>query len=354
MSTVNVLHVLDTLIPASGVASIIMNLIEHSEYCQDVAVYSDVDEVMSERVERRGGKILRISDVRSGFGRSFKREISDLLSDNRYTVVHGHLLNSAFIYMREAKRRNVPVRIIHSHSAKSANTRLKRARNDILKQGIPMWANTFIAGSQPAAKNAFGKRDAHIIRNGVDINRFSFDAETRCSVRKELGIADDEVCIGSVARFSPEKNHQFMFRILEHMPRAVGVFAGGGNLPDTVSIPHNVKFIGPYGDISRLYQALDVFILPSFFEGFPLSAIEAQCAGLPCLISDTVTSDVDCGGSIAFLPIDDPELWAKEAFEIVKGTRTDGSAVISAAGMDVMSMVRGIEGLWGFRSTTNE
>ena len=341
-----VLHVVDKLVSSSGVASVIVNMVEHSSYIQDVAVYSDTDPIIVDRVEKRGGKVYQINDVRHNIGIPFKKDISKLLLKNKYTVVHGHLLNSAYIYMREAKRHCVPIRIIHSHSAKSANTLFKRIRNDMLKLGIPLWSNVYLACSKPAAFNAFGKRLAHIVNYGIDTEKFKFNADVRQFVRRELGIVNGEICIGSVARFSPEKNHKFMFKILESTPNAVGVFVGGGKLPDTAQIPESVKFVGVHSDISKLYQAFDVFILPSLFEGFPVSSIEAQCAGLPCLVSNTVTRAIDCSGNVIFLPIDNPIVWAEKIFELAKKQRTDGSVAIANAGMDVLTMVRKIEKLW--------
>jgi len=248
--------------------------------------------------------------------------------------------------MKEAKKRGVPVRVIHSHSANTANSMLKRIRNDALKTGIPRWANVFIAGSEKAAQRALGNRSVHIVRNGIDTERFKYNNEIRTAVRNELGIKDKDICIGSVARFSPEKNHQFMFKVLENTPDAVGVFAGVSGMPDAVNVPRNVKFIGMYDDISRLYQAFDVFVLPSLFEGFPVVAVEAQCAGLPCLISDSITEEVDFSGNVTFLPIDDPNVWAAKILEATKRKRTDGSEIAAKAGMDIRVTSRIIEKLW--------
>ena len=351
-----VLHVLDKITGGSGVAGVVMNLIEHSDIKQDAAVYSDIDESLSRRVKKRGGNVYKVSDIKKGLGIPFGRDISALYKENKYTAVHGHILNSAFIYMKEAKRLNIPVRIIHSHNGLSAETFLKRLRNNLLQKNLTEWGTRFVAVSAAAARNAFGKSadKAVIIRNGIDAERFKFNGQTRKAVRKEFRLSDKTLCAGSAARFVPQKNHKFILEIAAKLPNAVFILAGDGPLLEKSkkAAPPNVRFCGTRADIENLYQAFDIFILPSLFEGFPLSAVEAQCSGLPCLVSDRVTKEIDFTGNVSFLPINDSDIWANAIRAAIQDTdRYGGFEKALSAGLDMKSVIESYEKMYREKKT---
>jgi glycosyltransferase involved in cell wall biosynthesis len=349
-----VLHIIDHLTPASGVASVVMLCVTViTELTQDVAVYGQCDAKMEDTVIAHGGKVHKLPDVTQSLGIPFCKAFSKLLHENQYTAIHGHLLNSAFIYMREAKRHGVPLRIIHSHNAVSAETALKRFRNYFLNLGIPLWANKFIAVSDGAAKCAFGKSrktmaEVKIIFNGIDTDRFRYNTTVRVDMRRELGLAEDSICVGHVGRFAEQKNHAFLLDIFQNMLKkanCVLLLAGEGHLEGVIKakahemgISESIIFLGSRSDAERIYQAFDVFILPSLFEGFPLVAIEAQCAGLGCVVPDYLPRAVECSDNVCFLPLGDAQAWSDTAFELAKIARSDASDRVRAAGLDISDM----------------
>jgi len=359
-----VLHVIDHLTTASGVASVVMLCITGiSQFTQDVAVYGQCDTKMEEAIIAAGGKVHKLPDITKSFGKPYRKAFSALLKDNLYTIIHGHLLNAAFIYLREAKKQGIPNRIIHAHNAVSAELLYKRIRNNILSLGVPLWANRFIAVSDAAARCAFSKSKkalskVSIIYNGIDTNRFKYDSLVRDDVRKELGISNDVLCVGHVGRFAEQKNHSFLIDIFYYILKnkhSILLLAGDGSLVDSIKakvkslgISESVRFLGARHDADRIYQAFDVFLLPSLFEGFPLVAVEAQCAGLPCVISNNVTQEVKCSEHIKFLPLPpgNAETWANVAIELSNFTRSDGSANVKAAKLDVTDMCGSISKIY--------
>jgi glycosyltransferase involved in cell wall biosynthesis len=301
-------------------------------------------------IKLRGGKIYHLPDIKISLGQSFYRSFSQLLWEHPYSIVHGHLLNSAFLYLGEAKRQKIPHRIIHTHNTVSGDRVLKRLRNNVLASGIPLWANHFLACSSLAARNMFhGKsNEATIIHNGIDVSRFHYNSDVRQETRKELHIPDNVLCIGNVARFTPQKNHDFLLRIFEIVHKktdSVLVLVGSGPLEESIikkararGIFEFSRFLGPRVDVARLYQAFDIFLLPSIFEGFGIVAVEAQCSGLPSIVSDRVPKEITCSNNIMFLPLDNIELWVDTALKLAGKARVDGSSGVMKAGLDIVSM----------------
>lgn len=352
--TPRVLHVLDHLTPASGVASVVMNCVTGiTKIRQDLAIYGKCDPDMCRAVEICGGKVYKLPDVTTTFGKPFSSAFAKLLKEQQYSVIHGHLLNSAFMYLRIAKKLGIPHRIIHAHNPVSADSTAKKIRNDILALGLPFWANKYIAVSEATAINIFGKMiktvpDISIIQNGIDSSRFRFDPDSRKEVRQELCLSDDVLCVGHIGRFAKQKNHSFLLDVFDKMRKkanCVLILVGDGPLEDLIKekaqamgMSERIKFLGKRNDTEHLYQSFDVFLLPSLFEGFGLVAVEAQCAGLGCLVSDCVPRIVECSNNIHFLSLENAELWADTALNMATMLRTDGSTAIKSANLDISTM----------------
>jgi len=352
MNNNRVLHVLDKLTPDSGVASVVMMLVNGiKEFAQDIAVYGGCDPLMKKEVIAHGGNVYVLPNITQRLGHSYAKAFSALLQENPpYGVVHGHLLNSAFIYQQEASRKKVPKRIIHAHSALNADALVKRIRNNILSVGISRWVNTYVAVSAKAAQFAFGKRNknVHIVNNGISTSQHSYNKLERKKIREELGLADDVICVGHVGRFSALKNHMFLldvYKVMRAHANCMLVLVGDGPLVENAKsavhiagLSDYVKFLGTRHDVNKLYQAFDVFLLPSLSEGFGLVAVEAQCAGLGCVVSEHVPTTVSCSNRIRFLPLNDVNVWAKASLDMIQHNRVDGADGVLSAELDAETM----------------
>jgi glycosyltransferase involved in cell wall biosynthesis len=188
------------------------------------------------------------------------------------------------------------------------------------------------------------------LNNAVNVEEFLFNKEMRQKIRRELNV-HDELVIGHIGRFNKQKNHEFLIDIfklvVEKRPDAVLVMAGEGNLKPQIEkkvadlgLSSNVRFLGVRSDIANLMQGLDLFLFPSLFEGLPVVLVEAQAAGLKCLISDSITKETNITERIEFASLgESPEEWANK---ILSSTyeHVDTSKQLSEKGYDTKTMAK--------------
>ncbi|MFY9198791.1 MAG: glycosyltransferase [Acutalibacteraceae bacterium] len=207
------------------------------------------------------------------------------------------------------------------------------------------------ACSQAAGEWLFKeKKEVIIIKNGIETEKFLFENQIRNQIRKELKLNEDTFVIGHVGRFCEAKNHDFLIDVYKEYYKknsnSALVLVGTGDLEEEIKqkvkdykLEQNVKFLGYRNNINEIYNIFDVFVLPSLFEGFPISAIEAQANELPCILSDTITREVDMIKNIVFLPIDNCFAWSDAIMSINEFDRekhTNNNKIIEA-GYDLNS-----------------
>lgn len=240
------------------------------------------------------------------------------LSSKKYDIVHIHG-NSATVSVELALAwiKGIKIRIVHSHNSTCKNIKVHKMLLPIFKR---LYTHGFACGSL-AGQWLFGDREFYVIPNGFDTASFKYDSDTRENVRKKLGVEDGFI-IGHVGRFNDQKNHPFLLHIFEKVAQrdseARLLLVGTG--PDYESVrqliqshPYKERIIdyGETSQVKELYQAMDVFVLPSKYEGLPIVLLEAQMSGLPCVVSDVITSEAALGDHISFLSLQDSlERWA--------------------------------------------
>ena len=279
---------------------------------------------------------------------------------SEYHAIHwcGNSLSSMMpIYW--AWRYRIPVRIVHAHNSSAAGLH-NRLLHRFFRRFVACISTHHLACSSAAAKWFFGA-DPHamIIRNGVDVNRYSYNAQTRKSVREHLGISPTTLVLGHIGRFCPEKNHTFLLdifaQVLALQPDALLLLAGKGELEPAVQakakqlgIASNVRFLGERTDIADLLQSMDAFVLPSTFEGQPFVLIEAQAAGLPCFVSDVVNRDIAITPNVSFLSLDqEPSVWAQHITAYCRTyQRTDTTDLMEQAGYSVRKSMQQLTAIY--------
>ena len=192
-------------------------------------------------------------------------------------------------------------------------------------------------------------RYVKFIKNGIETERFAFDEATRRAVREELGVGD-KLVIGHVGRFMQQKNHDFLLEIFKVIhqknPNTVLALCGEGRLEEDIrkkasdlGIEKDVIFLGVRKDTNRVYQAYDMFLFLSLWEGLPLTGIEAQTAGLPVLMSDVITPETIVTDNVTCFSLkNSAEQWADKALDILKTyRRTDCRQSVVKAGFDIQS-----------------
>lgn len=246
----------------------------------------------------------------------------DLLCQEQYHVVHFNLYHGLSLsYLETAKRASVPVQIVHSHNAvlrRSATKPLKLLIHSAAKYIFADKCTTFWSCSQGAAeflfpKRALKKRGYQFIPNGIETERFRFNCDMREKTRTELGL-EGRFVIGNVGRLCYQKNQAFLLDVFAQVhhrePNSCLLLVGEGDLLDhlkkkahRLGVAGSVIFYGVSSHVERLLWAMDVFVLPSRFEGLPVTGVEAQAAGLPCFFSDAVTRECALTDSALFLPL---------------------------------------------------
>lgn len=252
-----------------------------------------------------------------------------------YHVIHGHVRSTASIYLKIAKKHGL-VTIAHSHST-SNGSGISAVVKDIMQLPIRYQADYLFACSDKAGKWLYGEKSTmqsnyRMIPNGVDLQRFAFNAEKRVQMRNELGIDKDTFVLGHVGRITVPKNHKFLVELFAeyHKGNANGklLLVGDGELFEEVKqqiaqlgINDAVIMMGSKTNTEDYYQAMDVFVFPSLWEGLPVSVVEAQANGLPCFLSDVITHDVDLTDQVKYLSLNEKKLWLEEIADAQKKDR---------------------------------
>ena len=270
---------------------------------------------------------------------SFYSELDKVFRNNAYDVVYYHSTHriKSLRVLSCAKKRGVPVIAVHSHGSRDDEAGLyRKIREAYSFRRFKKVVNKRLACSSNAGKWMFGDEPFEIIPNPINVKRFSYNEEKRKKIRDSLGIGN-ELVVGTVGRMTYVKNPLFMTEVFEKVLKkknAYFIHVGDGDMMDMMKTRIKEKKLdgkyllpGSKDNVPDYLSAMDVFLFTSFYEGFPISLIEAQANGLRCLVSDTIVEDCDITGNVFFRSInDDPEIWAESiinASEYKREDRTD-------------------------------
>lgn len=283
-------------------------------------------------VEKQGGEVYTL-DLPFTPGKSrqnIRKPFREFLKSHHYDIVHIHSgsISVLAIMSEVADKAGVKKVIVHSHATGFSDSLKHRAIRYVGSIFMRKHVDYYLACSIKAAQWKFEPEfvnQALIVRNGVDIEKFVFNQEKRMEWRNNLRFAPDHYVIGHVGRFTREKNHAFIIQLFEKLhsksENAMLLLVGDGELKSEIEelaqkkdLTDWIVFAGSVSNVSDYLQAMDAFILPSLYEGLPVSAIEAQAAGLPIVVSETVTKEIDVTGNVCFLPIKDIDAWVDELY----------------------------------------
>lgn len=340
-----------------GVEAVVMNYYRHIDRTKvqfDFVVTESSTYVPRKEMESLGARVFTVPAYTHL--RAFQRASYELFEAHpEWRIVHSHMNALSVFPLKEAAKAGVPVRIAHSHSTSGKGETVKNVVKFILRRQSNKYPTHRFACSNFAGKWLFGKDAAFdLMYNAIDLNKFFFNAKARAEARADLGIVDNQFVIGHIGRYVAQKNHKFLLQAFEELvqkrPECVLLLAGDGDqrhLMESWVVEHKladkVKFLGQRNDIAQLYQAFDAFVLPSLYEGLGLVGIEAQASGLPCVLSDRITREVDVTGTCEFLSVDDCSAWA-DAMRAVEARSNVERAGIDCANFAKYDIVR--QGQW--------
>lgn len=329
-----ILHVV-SILDIGGMESYIMNMyrrIDRTRVQFDFLVHHARRGVFEDEIEALGGHVYHTTLLDDFNLPQYLKALMQLFREHpEYKIVHGHLNSTAFFYLGIAKRCGIRNRILHCHCPGKINT-IKGNLKHVVSQFAPLNANIRLACSNEAGKYLFKERSFEVIPNGVDAAHFRYNPDYRDEIRHRYGL-ENRFVIGHVGRFYYEKNHEYILEVFRkvktQIPNAELVLLGEGQLMSSckgkmqeLGIAESVHFMGLIRDCAPYYHAMDVFMMPSLYEGLPLSGIEAQFASLPCLFSDTVSTEVSFSSEARFLPIgkENIDLWVNALTEVYRRT----------------------------------
>ena len=358
MSTpLRVLQVLTSL-DRGGMETMTMNYYRHidRERVQfDFLLHRSKEGDYEEEARSLGARVFRVPR-QNPLSPGYWRALDDFFSENPYKVVHVQLDCLSAIPLAVAKCHGVPVRIAHSHNSRQDRD-IKYPMKMLCKRFIRWEATDLFACGVEAGRWMFGTDDFTVVRNAIDVDEYAFDGIRRERTRRDLGVPEGTLVIGHVGRFMPQKNHTFILNVFAELlrlrPDTVLLLIGDGELrverekqAADLGISDSVKFLGVRSDVPDLMQAMDVFLMPSLYEGLPLVLVEAQAAGLPCVLSDSIPIDCDLDGSnVARLSLgDDLREWAGVLIKQISHTeRQLGARIVRQAGFDVADVAANLE-----------
>ena len=345
--TIRILHIV-TYMGRGGLETMLMNYyrsIDRTKVQFDFLTHRDFEADYDAEILALGGKIYHLPPL-NPFSKGYLSALDRFFAEHpEYRIVHSHLDCMSAIPLKTAKKHGVPVRIAHSHSSRQ-DLDLKYPLKLLFKRTIAKQATHLFACAEAAGRWMFGTDHFRVLHNAIDAAHYTFDPQVRAEVRAELGIAPNAFVAGHVGRLMVPKNHAFLLKVFARLPaQSCLLLVGDGELrqqmeqlAEELHIRDRVIFAGLRTDVDRMLQAMDVFVFPSLYEGLPLSIVEAQAAGLPCLISDKVPIECKKTELVTQLPLDaSPEAWAGAVLTAARTPRTNTLEQIRDSGFDIQA-----------------
>ena len=394
MEKINVL-VLITVMDRAGAETMMMNYLRHidrGKIHMDFLINRPERADYEDEVEKLDSKIYHMCALYPGKFRRYRREFRRFLEEhNNYDVIHSNLEEKSYYALKIAKEMGINVRIAHAHSAPKGHD-LKMIMRLYFRKKMQKYCTHRVACGEKAAKWLFGD-DINIVsmkdyvekNNSIDampdngrehetvvIMKNAIDTK---KFRIELGIDEKTLVIGHIGRFVPVKNQSFLIDIFKNVNNIQSdsrlLLIGGGNSKEEISykqemqskvkklgLEDKVIFTGVRDDVNKLMEAMDIFVMPSLSEGFPVTLVEAQAAGLRCLVSDNIQNDVNLTGEIQYKALEDgEEEWGEKVLEMVESEKTDAYEMVVEKGYDIEDNAGWLERFYGIevcKNKTNE
>ena len=300
----------------AGIENMLMNyyrVIDRSKVQFDFLTHRPVEGAYDKEIFELGGQVYHAPRLYpQNYPAYFRFMKQFFLKHSEYNIVHSHIESMSYLPLLCAKKAGVPIRIVHSHNI-SIDLNYKYPLKQLFKQLIPLVATDYAACSRSAGEYLFPRRKFTVIPNAINIEKFVFNEETRKSMRRKLGI-EGKYVIGHVGRFTRQKNHEFLIdtfsQVIKKRDDAFLLLIGAGEYKEKFewqikkySLDNKVLILSNRDDIENLYQVMDIFVLPSLYEGLGMAAVEAQVSGLKCLISDKVPEEALISPDTLRLPL---------------------------------------------------
>lgn len=308
-----------------GVESVVMNYYRHIDRNKiqfDFICDEDSTNIPYEEIEKLGGKVILIPPYQKAI--KYHKELKKVLKAGNYKIVHSHINTLSVFSLFAAKCAGVPVRIAHSHSTTNKKEWKKNLVKLALRPFTKLVATNYMACTEHAGRWMFGSKafdngKVYILNNAIDLDKFKYDEKIRNKIRRELMIANDTIVIGHIGRFVAQKNHSRLVDIFNEFHKennnSALMLIGQGPLMEEIKkkvkilgLTDNVMFLGQKDNVNEYYNAMDLFLFPSLYEGLGMVVVEAQANDLPCVVSSEVPRIAKISNNIEFVSLNENEL----------------------------------------------
>ena len=346
-----------------GVESVIMNYyrhLDHSKIQFDFICDEDSTRIPYDEIKKLGGRVFLVPKYQNLS--KYLKALEKLFKENQYRIVHSNINTLSVFSLYAAKKAGVPIRISHSHSTSNPKEWKRNLIKNTLRPFSKRYATDYFACSELAGRYLFGNKtfdrgEVKIIHNAIDIDKFRFDEVVRKKLRKEFGIKNSTIVIGHVGRFVQQKNHTFLVDVFKEYhkknPDSKLLLVGSGPLEDEIKkkverldLEDSVLFLGQRDDINKLYSVMDVFCLPSLYEGLPVVGIEAQATGLPTIFSNRISKEVIVSSYAKIVSIQDTGFCIEKINKTTRSIKKQRSYATVFEYMDINNEVSTLEKIY--------
>lgn len=348
------------IVESGGVEAVIMNYYKHIDKSRvqfDFVVHKGSNPNYIAIVKAMGAKVYEVTPYSNPIG--FMKDVYKIIKQGDYRIVHSNMNALSVFPLLVAYLAGVPVRILHNHTTDTKAEPLRTFIKRLLRPFAKLFANQYWACSKLAGEWMYGKGavesgKVEVINNAIDLQKFAFNQEKRDSLRQELDLTNSFV-VGHVGRFMTQKNHEFLVDIFAEIARekanAKLLLIGEGVLKSKIErkvkllgIANRVIFTGARSDVADLYNAMDVFLLPSHYEGLALVGVEAQANGLQYFLSDVITREVEVTDLCHFISLNkSAKEWSDDILSVEGAVRENKLTDISKAGFDITVETKKVE-----------
>lgn len=346
-----------TIMNRGGAETMVMNYyrkIDRTKVQFDFMVHRQERGAYDDEIEALGGRIYRMSPISPTTLCKYKRELREFFQEHtEYRILHAHMSEMAYFIFYEAAKHNIPVRICHAHSApnfkyESFVEKLKvLPRMCLVKLIRPLVTDKFCC-SEEAGRWLFGNSMNLIqMNNAIDASLYKYNEVISANIKEQMGWQGKTVW-GHIGRLIKIKNQSFIidlfYRYYKAHPNAILVLIGNGNDLNSLKkkvgelgLSDVVSFLGSRNDIPLLLQGIDIFVFPSLYEGLPVSLVEAQAAGIPCVVSDRISTQTCIIDSYYPMSLDvSLQEWEKVIEKALKKGKKNTYSSIKEKGFDVI------------------
>ncbi len=340
-----------------GLETVLMNYyrnIDRSKVQFDFLRHRNQHEAYDDEMRKLGGQIFELPYL-NPWSNNYLRQLNAFFANHpEYKIVHVHQDCMSSVILKAANKNNVPVRIAHSHSS-SQDKNVKYPLKLYYRSQIPKYTTDYFACSKEAGDWTFKNNKYQILNNAINTELYKHSDDVELEVRNANSIKEDAFVLTHIGRFAAVKNHSFLVDIFSEVKKiidnAVLLLVGNGELMQetenkvrSLGLTDSVKFMGLRSDVNRILQATDVFVMPSIYEGLPVSLIEAQASGVPCVICDHFSAQCDMTQLTNRISLNSSSKEWAELIVSLKGLpRQDHSSEITKAGFDIKANAKWLE-----------